>query len=240
MQEPARRVKRQRKRGTRSVPAFPDQLCFLVVQQLHHRYLVGGALLAARVGLLDVGAALHAALKRQAVAHLHFCDLGGDLSPRDAGQIVRAPIAAVDRQDHIADAAPQRRAPQRRLLAQHAREQDAVEVPAVARLDGLGKGGDDQTAAVPAAVVERAELSGHAQGRALCNVDALQQSGGGEDERQVALPGQALHAQRKAVEALAVILVRKGGSRAGCAPKLHIVLTFFHSVHLKVCCWCSL
>ena len=97
-------------------------------------------------------------------------------------------VAAVDRQDHIADAAPQRRAPQRRLLAQHAREQDAVEVPAVARLDGLGKGGDDQTAAVPAAVVERAELSGHAQGRALCNVDALQQSGGGKDERQVALP----------------------------------------------------
>ena len=101
-------------------------------------------------------------------------------------------------------------------------------------------GSMDWAKAVPAAVVERAELSGHAQGRALCNVDALQQSGGGKDERQVALPGQTLHTQRKAVEALAVILMRKGGSRAGCAPKLHIVLTFFHSVHLKVCCWCSL
>ena len=77
MQEPARQAKRQRKQGTLRVPRFSDQLCFLVVQQLHHRYLVGGALLAARVGLLDVGAALHAALKRQAVAHLHFCDLGG-------------------------------------------------------------------------------------------------------------------------------------------------------------------
>ncbi len=73
------------------------------------------------------------------------------------GKVVRAPVVAVDCQNDIANAAAERRAPQHGLFAQRAREQDAVKVRAVARLDALGEHGDDEPVALPALVVKRAQ-----------------------------------------------------------------------------------
>ena len=105
---------------------------------------------------------MHAALKRQSLADRHLRDLKRELSPRDAGQIVCAPVVAVDGKNNVADAASEWGTPQRRLLAENAGEEDPVERSAVARLDGLRKDRNDEAAALSAFVVEGAKLPGHA------------------------------------------------------------------------------
>ena len=121
-----------------------------LLHELHHRDLKRCAFLAAGLELFGVGAALYAPLDGQPVAHVHLGDLHCRLSPGDAGQIIRAAVVTVYGQNEVADAAPQRCAPQRGLFAQRAGEQDAVEVGPVPRLDALGEDRDDELAALPA------------------------------------------------------------------------------------------
>ena len=82
---------------------------------------------------------------------------------------------AVDCQNDVANAAAERRAPQHGLFAQRAREQDAVKVRAVARLDALGEHGDDEPVALPALVVKRAQLPDDAKALSLLHRADAQQ-----------------------------------------------------------------
>ena len=140
---------------------------------------------------------------------------------------------AVDCQNDVANAAAERRAPQHGLFAQRAREQDAVKVRAVARLDALGEHGDDEPVAMPALVVKRAQLPDDAKALSLLHRADAQQCLARHDDGHVVLARQALDLQGKFVEPAGMVLVRKDGLACGDAPQLHIVLVALHIVHLS-------
>src|SRR5699024_5136112 len=82
-----------------------------------------------------------------------------------------------------------------------------------------GVQGDDQAAALPAAVIEGAHLSLHLHLVAGLKGDALEQGRGCDDIESVFHTGETAHRQRKEVVTDAVIFVRGNGRRCHNAPQ---------------------
>ena len=153
-------------------------------------------------------------------------------APRDARQIVRPSIAPVHREDQVADLAPERRTAVVRGLAQRAPELDAVAGYAAAALERLGKYGDNQTPSLSAAVVERAQLPRDGGRVAAPERASAQQLARHDDGQVVALAGEPLHREHKAVERLAVVDVRERGVGGNPSAEPDAVEVTVHVVHL--------
>ena len=150
-------------------------------------------------------------------------------APGDAGQIVGAAVAAVHRQDHVADLAAKGRAAEGRLLAQHAAEENAVQRFVGVMGQRLGEGGDDQTAALAAFVIEGTQLAGDMYAVAGGHRRQQQKRPGDDDGQLVRLTGQAQDGQGKAVERTAVVHMGQQRRVLGHAPQLHAVVIQLHS-----------
>ena len=93
----------------------------------------------------------------------------------------------------------------------------------------LGEGGDDQTAALAAFVVEGTQLTGDMYAVAGGHRRQQQKRPGDDDGQLVRLTGQAQDGQGKAVERTAVVHMGQQRRVLGHAPQLHAVVIQLHS-----------
>ena len=189
---------------------------------------------------LDVAAALQSSFERHARTHIPECGLARARAPRDARQIVAAAVVPVHGQHQVADVAAHRRRAQVRRFAERTAEQDQV---AVIRLvtgrDVARKHRDDQLCARPAAVVERAHITGNAQPRRFLQRHLGQQPLAHDDVHAVDRAREPLDLEREGEKAFLPVFVRQRGRRRQRAAELGIIVSFqfVHVLHLS--CWVS-
>lgn len=161
-------------------------------------------------------------------------------APGDARQVVAAAVVPVHGQHQVADVTAHRRRAQVRRFAERTAEQDQV---AVIRLvtgrDVAREHRDDQLCARPAAVVERAHITGNAQPCRFLQRHLGQQPLAHDDVHAVDRAREPLDLEREGEKALLPVFVRQRGRRRQRAAELGIIVSFqfVHVLHLS--CWVS-